>query len=144
MSTWRFPAFSALLIALSASLRTLVLTMMIALRFSTRRWEVRYLMRPDESHVSLGVASRKSALQQGFFGSCCKSHGNGRAKAHDEPFMSACLNESHGHGSSKTYLFGVLVGLASVKFEISIFRSKSWCAKPSAKIGEPYRHVINR
>ena len=37
MSTCLFPAFSALLIALSASLRTLVLTMLTVLRFSTQR-----------------------------------------------------------------------------------------------------------
>ncbi len=43
MSTCRFPDFSALLMALSASLRTLVLTMLTDVRFSTRWWEVRYL-----------------------------------------------------------------------------------------------------
>lgn len=34
-------------------------------RFSTRWWEVRYLMRPEKFHVSLGVSSRKSALDKG-------------------------------------------------------------------------------
>ena len=47
MRTWRFPAFSALLMALSASLRTLVLTMIEIMRFSTRVFEVRYLQKKE-------------------------------------------------------------------------------------------------
>lgn len=50
--TWRFPAFSALLMELSASLRTLVLTILPNCRFSTRWWEVRYLAQPGEIYVS--------------------------------------------------------------------------------------------
>jgi len=60
MSTCRFPDFSALLMALSASLRTLVLTIVADVRFSTRWWEVRYLSGP-EIHVSR--LSAKSALK---------------------------------------------------------------------------------
>ena len=45
MRTWRFPDFSALLMALSASLRTEVLTILTVdgLRFSDRGLEMRYL-----------------------------------------------------------------------------------------------------
>ncbi len=50
MRTWRFPAFSALLMALSASLRTLVLTI---LRFSARWWEVRYLEWGERSELAI-------------------------------------------------------------------------------------------
>lgn len=50
--TWRFPAFSALLMEFSASLRTLVLTILPNCRFSTRWWEVRYLAQPGEIYVS--------------------------------------------------------------------------------------------
>ena len=52
ISTWRLPDFSALFMALSASLRTLVLTIFAYVRFSTRWWEVRYLFEV-EVHVSL-------------------------------------------------------------------------------------------
>ena len=44
MSTWRLPDFSALLMAFSASLSTLVLTILSKVRFSTRWEEVRYLV----------------------------------------------------------------------------------------------------
>ena len=53
MRTCRFPDFSALLMALSASLRTLVFTMLADVRFSTRWWERRYLQEKQEVHISL-------------------------------------------------------------------------------------------
>ena len=63
MRTWRFPDFSALLMALSASLRTLVLTMLADVRFSARWQEVRYLCGRQKIHISL--TAQRVPLGQG-------------------------------------------------------------------------------
>lgn len=100
-------------------------------------------MRPEKSHISFGVASRKSALEQGFFGPCCKSDGRFNAKTHDEPFMPAHLNEPHGNGRSKTYLVGVVIGLTGVElrfgYSLDDFQSQKMVrqAKDYSKINEP-------
>ena len=63
MSTCLLPDFSALLMALSASLSTLVLTMLTVGRFSTRQREVRYLFGVG---MRISLRAQRVPLGQGF------------------------------------------------------------------------------